>query len=185
MPVKGRALVVYFSTPGVDGVDAVSRASANLKGDDIVGNTEFVALLVQKAMDADLFRVETAKPYPEDVNDLLEYEYEETENNIHPELATHIENLDDYDTIIIGVPVWNYGLPMPMYSFFEEYDFSGKTIAVFTTHRGSGLSGIPGTIAELEPDANVLTDGFTVQGDKAAGVVQDDITEWVNSLFKS
>lgn len=183
-PAKGKTLVVYFSTPGVDGVDAVSRASSNLRGDDIVGNTEFVALLVQKAMDADLFRVETVKPYPEDVNELLEYEAEETDNNVHPELSTHIENLDDYDTIMVGVPVWNYGLPMPMYSFFEEYDFSGKTIGVFTTHRGSGLSGIPETVAELEPDANVLTDGFTVAGDEAAGVTQDDITEWVDSLFQ-
>lgn len=72
-----------------------------------------------------------------------------------------------------------------LFSFFDEYDFSGKTIAVFTTHRGSGLSGIPEDIAKLEPGAAVLTDGYTVNGDKAFSVAQDEINKWVDSLFST
>ena len=179
----GKALVVDFSTPGLDGVDAVSRASANLDGNTVVGNTEHIAMLVADAAGADTFRVETVKEYPEEIEDLLEYAYGETQNNERPELAAHIENLEDYDTVFIGVPVWNYQMPMAMYSFFDEYDFTGKTIAVFTTHRGSRLSGIPEDIAELEPGATVLTDGYTVGGDDAFAVAQEDISKWVGTLF--
>ena len=74
-------------------------------------------------------------------------------------------------------------MPQVLYSFFDEYDFTGKTIAVFTTHRGSRLSGIPEDIAELEPGATVLTDGYTVGGDDAFAVAQEDISKWVGTLF--
>ena len=180
---EGKTLVVYFSTPGLDGADAVSRASANVDGDEIVGNTEHIARLVVNATGADTFRVETVTAYPEEVNDLLEYAYGETQNEERPELAAHIEDLADYDPVYIGTPVWNYQMPMAMYSFFDEYDFSGKTIAVFTTHRGSGLSGIPEDIAKLEPEATVLTDGFTVNGDNAFAVTQSEIDQWIIDLF--
>ena len=55
------------------------------------------------------------------------------ENNIRPELANHIANLDDYDTIFVGYPNWWYDMPMAMYSFFDEYDLSNKTIIPFNT----------------------------------------------------
>ena len=52
-----------------------------------------------------------------------------------------LENVDDYDVIFIGYPIWWYTMPQAMYSFFEEYDFSGKTIIPFDTHYGSGNGG--------------------------------------------
>lgn len=128
-------------------------------------------------------RVETIIAYPKEIDDLLEYAYDETYNDVRPKLMTQIENLDDYDTVYIETPIWNYQMPMAMYSLFDEYDFSGKTIAVFTTHRGSGLSGVPEDIAKLESDATVLTDGFTVNNVEAIPVTQSEIDRWIEDMF--
>ena len=98
-----------------------------------------------------------------------------------PELSTHIENLDNYDTIFIGYPNWWADLPMPLYTFFEEYDFSGKTIIPFNSHNGSRFSNTISTIQELEPEATVIEDGFTInerQVPDAAG----DIADWLDEI---
>lgn len=70
---------------------------------------------------------------------------------------------------------------MAMYTFFEEYDFAGKTIIPFNTHRGSRFSSTISTIQELEPEAAVIEDGFTHPGDDAAEAA-DDVTKWLNGL---
>lgn len=72
-------------------------------------------------------------------------------------------------------------MPQVMYSFFDEYDFSGKTIIPFTVHNGSRLSGTPATIQELEPDAVVIEDGFSVSQGKAADAAAD-VAEWLDGL---
>lgn len=82
-------------------------------------------------------------------------------------------------------PLWWYDLPQVMYSFFDEYDFSGKKIIPFDVHRGSRLSGTPDTIQELEPEAAVISDGFAVAHETAAGSVSDvaaDVEEWLHGL---
>ena len=66
-------------------------------------------------------------------------------------------NVDSYDTIYIGYPMWWYTFPMIVYTFFDKYDFSGKTIIPFNTHMGSGNGGTYDTIRKLEPKAKVLT----------------------------
>lgn len=78
-------------------------------------------------------------------------------------------------------PNWNADLPMPLYTFLEEYDFSGKTIIPFTTHGGSGFSRTIQTIAELQPDAEVVTDGLSIFRESVAGV-ESDVADWVNGL---
>ena len=72
-------------------------------------------------------------------------------------------------------------MPMVMYSFFEEYDFSGKTIVPFNSHNGSEFSGTIETIQSLEPDATVITDGFTVNEKDVEGSAED-IAEWIDRL---
>ena len=115
------------------------------------------------------------------MDDLLEFAYEEKAENARPELSTHIDNLDDYDVVFIGYPNWNADLPMPMYTFFEEYDFSGKTIIPFVAHGGSGASRTVDTIAELEPDATVIDDPVTVYWDELDDA-ESIVTEWVQNL---
>lgn len=80
-----------------------------------------------------------------------------------------------------GYPNWNADLPMPLYSFFEEYDFSGKTIIPFVAHGGSGASGTVDTIAELEPDATVVDNPATVYWDELDDA-ERIVTDWVKSL---
>lgn len=80
-----------------------------------------------------------------------------------------------------GHAIWWFDMPMAMYSFFEEYDFAGKTIIPFNVHNGSRFSGTIATIQELEPDAKVITDGFMVNERdvaKAAG----DVADWLQGL---
>ena len=68
-------------------------------------------------------------------------------------------------------------MPQAVYSFFDEYDLAGKTIIPCSTHAGSYLTGSPATIRELEPDAKVIDDGFTVAANRVT-TAEDDVTAW-------
>lgn len=108
--------------------------------------------------------------------------YSEKGSHARPELATQIENLEKYDYIFVGYPSWNADLPMPMYTFFEEYDFSGKTIIPFVTHGGSGFSGTVRTIRSLQPNATVLDGGLSVSRNSVPNA-QADVKVWTDALF--
>lgn len=129
----------------------------------------------------DLFSLRTSVVYPADGGELIDYAAQEQEENARPELTTHIENLDGYDTIFIGYPNWWADLPMAVYSFFDEYDFSGKTIIPFNVHNGSRFSRTIQTIQELEPDATVVEDGFTVSEQTVADAAED-VAAWLEGL---
>lgn len=135
--------------------------------------------------DADLFSIQTSVDYPGDIDELIDYASSEQEEDVRPELTSHIENLDDYDTVFIGYPLWWYDLPQVMYSFFDEYDFSGKTLIPFDVHNGSRLSDTVETIQELEPDARVITDGFTISQSTVAEEtesVAEEVSSWLQGL---
>ena len=101
-------------------------------------------------------------------------------NNARPAIKDTIENFDTYENIFVGYPNWWGDMPMILYSFFDEYDFSGKTIIPFNTHGGSGFSGTISTIKELEPNAEVL-DGKSISRNDIQDAEQE-IVDWVNSL---
>ena len=134
---KGKVLIAYFAVAENSDVDAVSSASVTEVNGEAKGLVRTVAEDIQAVTGGDLFSIETSVNYPGDINDLIEYASVEQENDERPELTSHIENLDEYDTIFVGYPLWWYDLPQVMYSFFDEYDFSGKTIIPFDVHRGS------------------------------------------------
>lgn len=175
-------LITYFTVPETDGVDTVANASRVATEDGVLGNTEFIAAEIQKNLGGDLFAIETVQEYPGSHDPLLEFAYNEKSDDARPELSTHIEDLDGYDYIFIGYPNWNADLPMPLYTFFEEYDFSGKTIIPFVTHGGSGFSATIRTIQELEPDATVVEAGLSVSRNSVANA-QNDVKEWTDSLM--
>ena len=144
------------------------------------GNTEAVANIIHDEVGGDIIRLETVESYPTDYNDLVDYAQKEQQDNARPELSTTIENIDQYDTIFLGYPNWWGDMPMPIYTFLDNYDLSGKTIAPFITHGGSGLSGTPENIQEEEPNATV-TEGLAVYGDDAENS-QSDVTSWLSSI---
>lgn len=104
-----RILIAYFSMPedvDTSDVDAVSSASVVVKDGEVQGNTEYVAKIIQETVGGELFRIETVQDYPLDHDTLIDQAAEEQEENLRPELKNHIENLERYDTIILGFPNW-------------------------------------------------------------------------------
>lgn len=144
------------------------------------GNTETVANYIHEEIGGDIVKLETVQTYPEDYDELVDYAREEQRDNTRPELERAIENIEQYDTIFLGYPNWWGDMPMPIYSFLDQYDLSNKTIAPFITHGGSGLSGTPANIANEEPDA-VVTEGLAINGDDVDDC-QDEVNEWLNEL---
>ncbi len=155
----GKVLVLYFSQSG---------------------NTEAVANFIHNAVGGDIVKLETETPYPSDYDELVDYAQEEQRKNARPVLSTKIDNIDEYDTIFLGYPNWWGDMPMPIYTFLDEYDLSGKTIAPFITHAGSGLSGTPENIKEEEPNATV-TEGLAVNGSNSRNS-QSTVNNWLAEI---
>lgn len=174
-------LIAYFSVPETDGTDTEAGASRVAVDGEILGNNAYIAQFIQRETGGDLFAIETVQDYPGTHEELLEFAYEELQEDARPELAAQIENLDQYDTIFMGYPNWNAELPMPLYTFLEENDFSGKTIIPFTTHGGSGFAGTIRTIESLQPGADVYGDGLSISRNSVEDA-KNDVVDWVSGL---
>lgn len=176
----GKVLVAYFTVPETDGVDASSGASrVNVDG-KMMGNTQYVASIISKTTGGDLFQIKTERTYPGSHQALIDAAKEENDNHARPKLTTHIKNLADYDVIFVGFPNWWYDMPMPLYTFFDEYDFSGKTVIPFCTHGGSRFSDAIKTIRGLEKDATVL-DGYAVERDRVSES-EELVNKWLKRI---
>lgn len=178
---NGNVLIAYFSVPETDGVDAVAGSSRVVEDGEVIGNTEFVAQAIQQETGGELFRIETVKEYPGDHDDLVDVGRSELAEEARPELSSQIENLDNYDTIFLGYPIWSGDLPMALYTFLESTDLSGKTIIPFSTHGGSGFSGTLSTLEDLQPNAEILDNSYTVSRTEVPDS-REEILEWVDEL---
>lgn len=174
-------LVAYFTVPETSGVDAVASASRVVEDGEVVGNVEFIARIIQEETGAGLFAIETVQTYPGTHDALLDFAAAEMAVNARPALSTQIDNLEDYDVIFLGYPIWNADLPMPLYTFLDTYDLSGKTVIPFTAHGGSGFARTISTIAAQEPRADVERNGFSVSRTSVANS-RSDIIDWVRDL---
>lgn len=174
-------LIAYFTMPESDGVDAVASASRVVTDDEILGNTQFIAQAIQSTLGGDLFAIETVQDYPGAHDDLLDFAENEQDEQMKPELATHVDNMENYDVIFLGYPNWWADMPMPLYSFLEEYDLSGKRIIPFVTHDGSRFSRTIRTIEELQPDATLVSEGFNVSRNNIVEA-EGDVSEWALGL---
>lgn len=157
-----KALVVYFSATG--NTKAVAETLAGLQG-------------------ADIYEIVPGQPYTdEDLNyndRTTRATAEQNDPDARPAIQGSITDFEQYEMVYVGYPIWWGDMPRILYTFFDTYDFSGKTIAPFCTSGGSGLSGTPGTIAELESGATVL-DGLHVS-DATAGSSESSVAEWLES----
>lgn len=172
-----KILVAYFTVPETDGVDASSGASQIIDNGHLYGNMEYIARTISEATGGDLFAIKTIRTYPGGHKELVDAAKKEAEAKARPKLVSHIENLKDYDVVFVGYPIWWYDMPMPLYTFFEEYDFSGKTVIPFCTHGGSRFSQSVKTIAELEKNATVIQ-GPSVSRDNVA-TAKDNVLKWL------
>ena len=174
---KNDILIAYFTPAENSGVDAISSATLTTWNGENMGAAQVLTNMIHDHTRSDMFSIRTEVNYPLEYNDLADYAKDEQDNDVLPALTSHIENLDQYSTIIVVFPDWWYTMPQAVYSFFDEYDLAGKTIIPCSTHAGSGLTGSPRTIRELEPDATIIDDGFTVAANRVTSA-EDDVTAW-------
>ena len=163
-----KPLVVYFSMPETDDPDAMTREEDNstvVIDGKVLGNTQYVAQLIQELTGADIFRILPQKAYPKDHRTLVDLAEKEQEQKARPAIAGKIENLAAYETIFLGYPNWWGDMPMILYTFLEQNDLSGKTIIPFCTHGGSGFSRTIWTIQAKQPGAFVMRDGYALSRD--------------------
>ena len=177
-------LVAYFSYAEnaalPDDVDASASASIQPWNGALTGNTGVVADMIAQATGADLFSIRTVEQYPDTYDATIDQGQQEQSDGARPELATHLENLDSYDTIFLGFPNWWGDMPMAVYSFLDEVDLSGKTVIPFITSGGSGFSNTISTIQQMEPQATVQ-EGLSISGSSATGA-QQQVESWLSEL---
>ncbi|MDO4285757.1 MAG: flavodoxin [Eubacteriales bacterium] len=166
-------LIAYFSLIDIvpEGADASTHATP------AAGNTESAAMEIQRQAGGDLFAIHTVEVYPVLHREASEIAGEENRADARPELSTHVENMEQYDTIFIGYPIWWYEEPMAIRTFLEEYDFTGKTIVPFCTTLGAGVGESVDNIRSLVPDAAVL-DGLTLR--TASQDFSEEIASWLS-----
>ncbi len=147
------------------------------------GNTKAVAEIIAEKQGADIYEIVPEQPYTDEDLDYGNRSgrstTEQNDSSSRPAISGSID-LSGYDTVYVGYPIWWADMPRIMYTFFDTYDMSGKTIAPFCTSGGSGLSGTPGTIAELEAGAEVL-DGLHIS-DSAADSSESSVARWLAEI---
>lgn len=172
-----KSIVVYFSLAGEQyNVGKISE-----------GNTEIIAEMIADETDSDLFRIETVRSYSvDDHRALLDEARTEQRENARPALKSDVQNFERYGTIYIGYPIWWGDIPMPVYTFLESHDWSGKTVVPFATHEGSGLSGTERNIRSSCRNADVLKGlavrGRTAQTNRASA--RKEVRLWLEQIRK-
>mgnify|MGYP002742490053 FL=1 len=181
---SGKILIAYFSVPediDINDVDAIAGASVVVRDGEKMGNTEYVARLIQEKVGGDLFRIETVDEYPLEHAPLVDQAAEEQDANLRPELATHVENFEQYEYVFLGYPNWWGDMPQPLYTFLEEYDFGAKTIIPFITHGGSGASRTVDTISQLQPGAVLMGNELVLSRNNVADS-EETVVAWAEGL---
>lgn len=179
--------LVLNAAPGSGSIAGTGAQNTSAEGNGKIliayfswgGNTKGVAEEIQRQTGADLFEITMVNPYSSDYNTVLDEAQRDQNAQARPELATHIDNMDEYDIIMIGYPNWWASIPMPVASFLEEYDFSGKTILPFCSHGGGRFGQSLTAIAKLAPNAT-MGEALSIHysgGSELAG----DIIDWLSS----
>lgn len=177
-------LIAYFSVPedeDINGLDAIAGASIVVKDGEKLGNTEYVARLIQETVGGDLFRIETVSEYPLDHDPLVDQAADEQDADLRPELAAHVEDFEKYEYVFLGYPNWWGDMPQPLYTFLEEYDFGAKTIIPFITHGGSGASRTVDTISQLQPGALMMGNELVLSRNDVAKS-EETVAAWAKEL---
>ena len=147
----------------------------------VLGNTQYIAQLIAENTGADIFEIEPKEPYTTDHDALVDLADKEKKENARPALKYEVVNLDDYDTVFVGYPTWWADMPMILYTFLESHDLADKTVIPFNTHGGSGFAGTIDSIKEIQVNANVLDNGFSVSRDDAENS-KEDVIKWLKEL---
>lgn len=143
------------------------------------GNTQGVAEEIQRQTGADIFEIVPIPAYSDDYNTVLMEAQRDQHEQARPAIASPLQSIDPYDVIFLGYPNWWASIPMPIASFLESYDFSGKTILPFCSHGGGRFGQSLTAIAKLAPQA-VIAPGLSVHYSGGSGL-PDDVRTWLAS----
>ena len=169
----GRILVAYFS-----------RADENYSVGYIEkGNTEIIAEIISEEVGGDLFHIERNTPYPAGYEDCKTVATAEKNSNARPALKED-KDISVYDIIFIGYPIWWGDAPMPVYTFAENKDWTGKTVIPFSTHEGSGLGSGESNLKKICSGAEFKT-GLAIRGATAqnsTATAKTQVLSWLNNL---
>ena len=159
-----KILIAYFSASGVTARTAKEMA---------------------KAAGADLYEICPAEPYTAaDLNWMDQKSRSTLEMNdpaCRPAIAAPAADLDQYDTVFVGFPIWWYVEPRIVDTFLERYDFSGKTVIPFVTHGGGGMARCADEVRKLCPKSTVLKGGaFAGEGIRTTRAA---LVKWVNETI--
>ena len=144
------------------------------------GNTEQVARIIQQETGGDLFEIAPATAYTDDYNELLDIAQQEQPDNARPELASLVENWEQYDTVFVGYPNWWNDAPMAVYTFLESYDWDGKTLIPFNTSASGGFGRSLSGLEESAPGASIL-EGISFT-ERTLVDAQSEVTAWLDGL---
>lgn len=151
-----KTLVVYYSRKGENhmpgGIQILEK-----------GNTEYAAEYIAKALNTDLFEIDTVKPYAENYRQCCMEAVQEAKTKARPEIKGFVADITGYDTVFVCYPCWCGTAPMCVFTFLEHYNWAGKRIVPLCTNEGSGLANSVSDIAASCPGAEVLP-GLSIKG---------------------
>ena len=164
-----KVLVAFFSHKGQN---YVSGSIVNLER----GNTAVIAAMIAGLTDADVFEIRSVKEYPSNYNDCTSEAQSELRANSRPELVDDID-VTSYDVVYLGYPNWWGTMPMPVWTFLESHDFSGKTIFPFCTHEGSGMGNSEADLRKLTVKAEIKK-GLAIY-DSSVSKAETSLKNWI------
>ncbi len=164
-----KSLIIYFS-----------RADENYFGGEMryvdKGNTEVIAEYIKDLIGADMFKVEPLNTYPEDYMGCIEEAKVRTREHNAP-IKENVPDISSYEVIYVGSPIYWGGMPEELFTALKGLNYSGKIVRPFTTHEGSGLSGVPRQLKEICNGAEVL-DGLAIIGSQVKNSKQK-VEDWI------
>ena len=173
-------LIAYFSlwdnAPWDSDTDTDTSASVVVDGQDAIGTNGYVARMIQEAVGGDIHVIQTTEPYPADFDAVVDENHQESSRS----LSSTVENMEQYDTVFIGYPVWATTLPQAVRTFLSQYDFTGKTVIPFCTHDGYGAGSSFSTVSSLAAGSQAL-DGIAIYAPDVPEA-QEAVTTWLADL---
>ncbi len=178
--MKKTLITILFSTIFSFSSYGAERSNILIAYFSKTGTTETAAKQIQKETGGDLFRIEVLNPYPDEYRATTEQARKELEENFYPLLKGKIENLDEYNTIFLGYPIWWGTMPMAVFSFLNENNLSNKKVIPFATHQGSGLGRSVEDLIKAIPYGKIEKNGIAIRGRTS----QKNINEWIKDVLK-
>jgi flavodoxin len=144
------------------------------------GNTEKLANIITEAITADVFVIDPVEPYTDTYEATLATAGRERAENARPEYIGAVENMENYDIIVLGYPIWGGTLPMIVHTFLENYDLSGKTIYPFWSSNHGGYFNTIDVIETALPNS-IIGEGFSIRGGEVSEA-QESIRNWLLNI---